>query len=354
MKSQKEDIRVLELKFDKTKCADCKAVSCLVKCQYMDFKDKDKAKAEWQKVVNGEDSVVLHDCVTCYSCEEYCPFGNHPFYLIVERQEEKGILPQSRPITKQAINMTTAQGRFQIGKPEERALSCCAIPRLNTLAVGELFEDVLPSWVLGAEFFCQAMFLHFARMSVIKENLPKIIDNIWNQGIREVTFLHDECYGTFTHLAPAYGIEVPFKSIHYFEHLYNKLKELKDEIKPLNVKAAYHRNCSARLVPQTDHFVDDIFGLIGVERVKREYDRENALCCGGLIFTSIGYDAGYDVQKRNMDDMERFDAEYCVFNCPACWDPLAEKVARRGIKPIHIIDLCKLAIGEKQAVEVTV
>ena len=344
---------MLELKFDKTKCADCKAVSCLVKCQYMDF-DRDKAKIEWQKVINGEDSVVLHDCVTCYSCEEYCPFGNHPFYLIVERQEEKGILPQSRPITKQAINMTTAQGRFQIGKPEERALSCCAIPRLNSLAVGKLFEDVLPSWVLGAEFFCQAMFLHFARMSVIKENLPKIIDNIWNQGIREVTFLHDECYGTFTQLAPAYGIEVPFKSIHYFEHLYNKLKELKDQIKPLNAKAAYHRNCSARLVPETDHFVDDIFGLIGVERVKREYDRENALCCGGLIFTSIGYDAGYDVQKRNIDDMVRFDAEYCVFNCPACWDPLAEKVARKGIKPIHIIDLCKLAIGEKQAVEVTV
>jgi len=103
---------MLELKFDKTKCADCKAVSCLVKCQYMDF-DRDKAKVEWQKVVNGEDSVVLHDCVTCYSCEEYCPFGNHPFYLIVERQEEKGILPQSRSFGAlqtgiQALWMTAA------------------------------------------------------------------------------------------------------------------------------------------------------------------------------------------------------------------------------------------------------
>ncbi len=37
-----------ELKFDETKCAKCKAISCLVKCQYMDFKDKDKAKKEWQ------------------------------------------------------------------------------------------------------------------------------------------------------------------------------------------------------------------------------------------------------------------------------------------------------------------
>jgi hypothetical protein len=51
--------------------------------------------------------------------------------------------------------------------------------------------------------------------------------------------------------------------------------------------------------------------------------------------------------------MVKHGAEYCVFNCPACWDPLAEKVAKRGIKPIHMIDLCKLAIGEEQALKLS-
>ena len=189
-------------------------------------------------------------------------------------------------------------------------------------------------------------------MSVIKDRLPKIIDNIEKQGIKELICLHDECYGTFNSLAPAYGIEVPFKTIHYFEYLYNKLKEYKAEIKPLNVKAAYQRNCSARLCPETDHFIDDIFELIGVERVEREHDRENALCCGAVIRMIKGYKSTDDLQKRNIDDMASAAAEYCVFNCPACWDTLAEKVAKRGIKPIHLIDLCKLAIGEKPALEV--
>jgi hypothetical protein len=27
---------------------------------------------------------------------------------------------------------------------------------------------------------------------------------------------------------------------------------------------------------------------------------------------------------------------------------LSEKVSKRGIKPIHIIDMCKMALGEKQ------
>jgi len=339
---------MFELKFDKSKCADCKAVSCLVKCQYMDF-DKDTAKVEWQKVIDGEDCSVLHDCATCYSCEEYCPFGNHPFYLIVERQEEKGILPAPRPVITMWINQCQPVGRFMVGKVEEKALSYCFLPIFNELAKGKLFDGIWPSMIFGQEFFCNAAYLHYARMSVIKDRLPKIVENIVKQGIKELVCLHDECYGTFTSIAPAYGIEVPFKPIHYYEYLHDRLKELKAEIKPLNVKAAYQRNCSARLIPETDHFVDDIFGLIGVERVKREYDGENGLCCAELIRMSKGPKLADDVQKRNVDDMVKFGAEYCVFNCPACYDSLVERVMRAGIKPIHMIDLCKLAIGEEQA-----
>ena len=338
-----------KLKFDKTKCAKCKAISCLVKCQYMDFKDKDKAKKEWQKVINGEDSYVLEACTTCYACEEYCPFSNHPFYLIVEQQEEKGILPAPRPTVTMWINQCQPVGRFMVGKVEERALSYCFLPHFNTLVKGKLFDGIAWSVIFGQEFFCNAVYLHYAKTSVIKDRLPKIVENIKNQGIKELVCLHDECYGTFTSLAPAYGIDIPFKPIHYYEYLYGRLKELKDLIKPLNVKAAYQRNCSARLCPETDHYVDDIFGLLGVERVKRKYDRENALCCAEIIRMAKGPALADDVQKRNIDDMVKFGAEYCVFNCPACWDSLAHKVVKQGIKPIHIIDLCKLAIGEEQA-----
>jgi Fe-S oxidoreductase len=95
--------------------------------------------------------------------------------------------------------------------------------------------------------------------------------------------------------------------------------------------------------------VDDIFGLLGVERLERKHDRENALCCAEIIRMANGLALADDVQKRNIDDMVESGAEYCVFNCPACWDSLAHKVVRQGIKPIHMIDLCKLAIGEEQA-----
>ena len=88
-------------------------------------------------------------------------------------------------------------------------------------------------------------------------------------------------------------------------------------------------------------------GLIGVDLVEREYQDENALCCGGIYAMLYGYDFTKDVQKSNMDDMADHGARYCIFNCPACQDTLGEKVAKRQIRPVHMIDLCRMAIGEK-------
>lgn len=346
---------MFELKHDKEKCLACPTCDCLTKCQYMDI-DEDVARTEMMKIINGEDSFVLHDCVTCYACEEYCKFGNHPFYLIVERQEALDVPPLPRPLIKRGVQVGIPfRGEPIIEEVKEPMLSLGVFSDLAYLTQGKLFEGVS---LISTDartmfhFFCQLMYLHYARTSVIKERLPGIIETIAKHNVKEVIFLHDECYGTFTSYAPAVGIEVPFKSIHLFEFLYNRLKELKDDIKPLNLKVAYQRPCSSRLSSDKHHFVDDIFKLIGAESVEREYVGENALCCGGTIIGQRREGSrhrGLDVQKRNIDDMLNAGAEVCVFNCPACMDTMGELVAEKGIKPIFMSDLCRLAIGEKAA-----
>ena len=345
---------MFELGFDERKCSACQTGDCLTRCQYMDI-DKDTAKAEMRKIINGEDSFVLHDCVTCYACEEYCKMGNHPFYLIVERQEELNIPPLPKPLIKRGVQMGIPfRGEPTIEEVKEPALSLGVFPQLGYLTQGKLFEDV--SFISTDprkmfHFFCQLMYLHYARTSVIKERLPGIIETIAKHNAKEVIFLHDECYGTFASYAPAVGIEVPFKPVHLFEYLYNRLKELKDDIKPLNLKVAYQRPCSSRLSSDKYHFVDDIFNLIGVDS-EREYVGENALCCAGTIREQRKEgrrQLAADVQRRNIEDMLNAGAEVCIFNCPACFDTLAELVAKRGIKPIFMSDLCRLAIGEKPA-----
>jgi Fe-S oxidoreductase len=211
---------------------------------------------------------------------------------------------------------------------------------------GRFFESISSSYIVGAEFYCQAACLHFAKTSVIKERLPRVIEKVNQLGIKELVCMHDECYGSFTSLASAYNIEVSFKPIHYLEFLYERLWELKSEIRPLNIKAAYQRPCSSRLSSDKCHFVEDIFNLIGVELVERQYQGDKALCCGIMLKDIDRFEIANDVQKRNIDDMIKGKAEYCVFSCTACQKTLSEKVSQKGINPIHIIDLCKIAIGE--------
>ena len=91
-----------------------------------------------------------------------------------------------------------------------------------------------------------------------------------------------------------------------------------------------------------------IKAIPGVELIEMERNRENCLCCGEILRSVSGYKLADDVQERNLNDMAQTGASYCVFNCPACRSSLSEKVARKGLKPVHIIDLCKMAIGEKE------
>jgi len=335
------------LRHDENVCATCPSPDCLLKCQYMEF-GKEDAHKEIMKVVRGEDSRVLKDCTTCYACEEYCKRGNHPYYLICERREEKGIFTAPRPITNQWINMTAMQGKFMTGEVGETAMSCCMIPDLRALGTGEIFREIASSFVLGAEFMCPAVHTHFARTSVIKERLPKVLERFKGLGVKKVVCLHDECYGTFTSIAPAYGMDVPFEPVYYMDYLLERLETLKDRIRPLGVKAVYQRPCSNRLIPDKFPLVEKILGVIGVDLLKRTYEGENSLCCGEILRAICGYGVTDDVQKRNLEDMAATGAEYCVFNCPFCQTTLSEKVVKAGLKPVHIIDLCKMAIGEKE------
>lgn len=335
-----------ELKFNPAICEKCDTIDCLTKCQYLHY-DIEEAKKEKMSILKGEKAKTLEDCVTCYACEEYCPNDNHPFYQIVERQEEMGILPAPTPLTKQQILMMKPRNDAAVTKVSKPVIDMCYFPMLMGCIRGKLYEGV--STIVGSDIFCNVMWLHFAKNSVIRERLPKVIDTIQkyyleDSGVDEIVCFHDECYGTFTQLAPAFGIDVPFKCVHLFEYLANKLDDLKHEIRPLNAKVAYQRPCSNRLIPETQHWVDDVFKKIGAERVEREYDRENALCCGGVPRIQQRDDLADDIQKRNIDDMEDAGVQYCVFNCPACFFTMGDVVTERGIIPILMSDLCQLAM----------
>jgi Fe-S oxidoreductase len=301
-------------------------------------------------MIKGDDSRVLSECVTCFACDEYCPYESHPFDLIVGLQEKYNSLPISPTSVEPIVKRYKPYDEVRLKEIDSTkpVLNKCAFPKSNARNMeGPIFENL--QYVSGLNYFCNLVYHHYAKDSVIRERAPIIIDAIKKQGIKEMICFHDECFGFYNSYCPRNNIELPqdFKAIHLFEYLYNYLKEHETEIQKLNKKIAYQRPCSNRFSPQIDEWVDKICELIGVERVPRKYDRENALCCAGILSVFGRSKEMRKTQDRNIQDMLDYDAEICVYNCPMCEQTMGSKAERMGLKNYLLSDLCRMALGEQ-------
>lgn len=334
--------------FDSSKCETCPNVDCLTRCQWIQFENAEEARAEQLKMIQGEDSRVLNECVQCFACNEYCPFEVKPFYLRIALQEKYNSHQIAPAMVDNSIKKYEYKDEFKpmdldVSKP---ILNKCAFVKTNAKNFeGKLFEGLQS--VAGRPYFCNLVYHHLDNDSVTLERAKALIERIKLQGIKEMICFHDECYALYASYCPAHGIEVPFKPIHLFEYLLGYLKDHQADVEKLNLKIAYQRNCSNRNVPETDKLVDEICHLIGVERVARKYDRETALCCTGP-FNMIGKKK---LVRKTMDDnvQDILDngAEAVIYNCPMCMEMMASKTSRKGLKNYLISDLCRLAIGEQ-------
>ena len=329
--------------FDLSKCDSCG--DCLVRCQYVDY-DRSKAIQEITALIEGKDAEILRECTTCMACNEYCEKGANPYDLVLQLQEEKDVLP----LSEEQLKMFTAQENFpgQVieGDPDKPALSLCTMKnRLpEDVIEGRMFDGL--TIVDGGEYYCYILHLHLARESYFRKNIQKFIDSLASLNKKEVVLIHDDCYSTATTKAREYGIKVPFRPVHIIEYLLNYLKKRADSITRLNKKIAYQRPCISRYTPEKEHMLDELFELIGVHRVPRKYDRQDALCCGAP-FMAKEPDKGLKLVDKNITDAVGYRADAMVILCPICWMRLSQPCRERGLPPIYLTNLCRMALGEK-------
>ncbi len=241
----------------------------------------DKAQAvEWMKaMMAGQQTPVLHQCITCYACNEICPPKANPFDLIASLQERYNVFNSKEMASIEEVNYAFTKPLTNYPRAE-RVMTTCLFEKTHAhLAQGELYD--LPR-VGGKPYFCWLLFGHWGVESIQKKHAQEMVDRLALTGAKEVVCFHDDCYAMLATLAPGYGIEVPFRPVHLAEYLVGRLRQNRDRIKRLNISIAYQRPCASRHTPEKEHFVDDLFELAGVRRVRRAYDRENALCCANI------------------------------------------------------------------------
>ncbi|MHA1265291.1 MAG: heterodisulfide reductase-related iron-sulfur binding cluster [Candidatus Helarchaeota archaeon] len=327
------------------KCTLCG--ECLSKCAYLAY-SVEKAKEEFKKLIDGESTSVTANCITCAACNMYCPEGANPFDLINERQEETGtfkINAQTIAMFKQASKF---RSKIKEGDPEKPAINLCTVGDLLPGVIdGQLFEGLTK--LKGGDFFCYFGWIHAGKPSLVKENAQKFVDNLAKTGAKEIICYHDDCYAMLSNKVKEFGIEVPFKVTHIIEYLRDYVKEHKNQVKKLNMKVAYQQPCASRYSFEKDTILDELFALIGVERVDRNYDRVNALCCSGVMATmeNVPKEVMDEWRMKNIQDAKEHGAEAMVFLCPMCATVLRNRAKYQGLEPYMISNLVRLALNEK-------
>ena len=328
--------------FDVSKCDRCG--DCLVRCQYVDY-SREKAVQEITALIEDKDAEILRECITCMACNEYCQKGANPYDLLLRLQEKKGIMSAPEAMLQRIAGDENVLSQVTKGDPTRPAISFCIFKNRFPEGAfqGQMFDGL--TTIEGGKYFCYIVYLHTARESLFRKGMPKFVDNLALLNVKEVVLTHDDCYSTLTTKAREYGIKVPFRPVHIIEYLLNYLKAHPKSITRLNKKIAYQRPCISRYTPEKEPMLDELFELIGVYRVPRKYDRQDALCCGAA-FMERQPERGFKLQDKNITDAKGYGADAMVILCPICWMSLSQPCRERGLPPIYLTNLCRMALGE--------
>jgi Fe-S oxidoreductase len=328
--------------FIEEKCDLCG--DCLVMCPYVEY-DREEAVEQFRQVMEGGRPEILTRCVTCVACNQFCEKGANPFDLILKRHEETGILDIPEQNTQLFRNLPSSPSQVIPGDPGKPALSLCSVGDLIPgLFEGPMFDGL--TVLKGGDYFCNVGWVHLGYATPVREGAPRVVENIARTGAEEVVFYHDDCYALFAAMIAEYGIELPFRPAHIIEYLLNYVRDNADKVSPLGLRVAYQQPCASRYTPWKDGQLDELLGLIGAERVEREYDRKFALCCGSPMMPR-DRDKAREIKERNIRDAASHGAQAMAYLCPLCVLNLRKVAGAAGLENYHLIELVKTALGDR-------
>lgn len=334
--------------WDASKCDFCG--DCLLACRYAGY-DRQKAVQEMRRLAEGQAADILDLCITCVACSSHCPTGADPADLIFMMQEKFGTAPlvvQTKPIAEAlAQGLEGKGGSLEIlpGDPDKPVLSFDSF-EFRQFPEGTLESRLFKGLtvVRGPELMSLCGCVHMGGQSFVRRYAANVIGRLAELK-KPIVYIHNEGYALAKVKAPEWGVAVPYPFQHLFEYLLDYLKEHPSEIRPLHKKVAYQANCATRWLPEQEPWMDEILGLIGVERPPRKYAGIDALCCSGPIIRTHR-DLAVRIQEENIQDALDCGAEALVTICPICDAVLKRPTTKAGLPKIFITDLCRMALGE--------
>ena len=342
---------------------------CLTRCQYISL-SSEKAILEVSNLRESKETPLIdRKCVSCFSCENFCPNDAHPYLTILNRKHkqynEQGTSAQvmymlhapKKNFRKAAVDHMSPKAKAlvrQWEKNEERSefdeviYPGCNLLTTPLLASNGVFGDVP---IAGSfkrccgEMYFRMGFIDHARQ--IAEELEKFYAG---KKIGKMIFVCPACYHMFSRVMPKlFGVHFDFKKVFIGDWFLEKIDSGEFEIKrKIQKKVVIHDSCHARIMG--DPFLDKIRTLIkklGVQ-VEQPHGDTDGKCCGVAAATRnhTVMDV-FKVAHFAMKDYPWLSKTKTVAYCTGCslTLTLTGLVLPRSVPVMHLLQLLAIANG---------
>jgi Fe-S oxidoreductase len=319
----------------------------------------------------------LYACTGCLSCEQQCGVYHHqhifeivralrteavtqgalnPAYMVMieslkkndnvfgKPKAERGDWAKGLGIPeagKERVDIAYHAGCLLSFDPELWEVPQSAIALLKAAGVD--------AGIMGAEeSCCGGRAYEIGYKGEFTKYAEHFLETFSSLGVSRVITSCSDGYSTFKNLYPKVGIEMKFKALHMVESLDELMRNGKLKFtKTVPLKVTYHDPCHLGRHLGENGVYDAprrvLGGLLGIELVEMERNRENAWCCGaGAGVSQADPDLALWTANERLKEARATGAEALVTACPWC-ERNFKDAAREYGEDIQIYDIAELA-----------
>ncbi len=324
---------------------------------------------EKMKILEGESSRVLDQCISCYACNVFCPHDCHPYELILY-QRFKRYRRQGLPLRAEYL-MPSAQPNFRTdlvpkmsGREQELVEKwkqtppegeLVLYPGCNILALPHLLDasfmkgiTIAGSW----ELCCGEMYFRMGLLDEVERRAGRLTEYYRDKRIGTMLFSCTACLNMFANVLPnQFGAWFNFETRYLGTYLLKQVEAGNIHLETsINKKVTVHDPCHARIMG-ADVMEDSrrLLEKCGAGIVEAELNREDGLCCGaaagGKRYNPVDI---LFASARALQEGKKAGAEELVLYCGGC--QLAFSLCSLLIpsrQPLrHMLEYVKAAGGE--------
>lgn len=276
---------------------------CLQKCPYMNVGTATAVYLMKELRAGGSPRKILKACVSCFSCESFCPNHGHPYFTMLsrhqERYTEKG-LPESIifMLTNGDRNFRNCAAEYMDNRSSElldqwkenENQECfdevlfpgCNLLTAPKLADSGLFDDVP---IAGSfDLCCGEMFFRLGLIQEAEKKARQLETFFAEKKIKTMLFVCPACYNMVKRVLPElFGVNFDFEKLHFVDWILDRISSGDFKVvNPIGGTYSIHDSCHARVMDEPfTHKVRKLIYLLGGEVEQRSIKAfADGYCCG--------------------------------------------------------------------------